>query len=164
VPAYAGIPLTHRGLASSVVILTGANAVDGKLSEELFNTRAADTIIVLMGIAHLAEITKELAASGRSVDTPVAVIRWGTYESQQIVTGTLATIADIAVAEGFRSPSVIVIGEVVRLQKSLSWFGEMFAEKLALEPVLTGGQFEPRATRLKPLRGVWSSLCRLHNQ
>ena len=139
VPAYAGIPLTHRGLSSSIAILTGANAANGKLAEDLFNARAADTIVVLMGIAHLREITEQLTALGRSLDTPVAVLRWGTYESQQIVTGTLATIADITVAEGLRPPSIIVIGEVVRLQKSLSWFGEKFAERKELEPVLTAG-------------------------
>lgn len=137
VPAYAGIPLTHRGLSSSIAILTGASAGDGKLSEELLNARAADTIVVLMGIAHLREITEQLTALGRSVDTPVAVLRWGTYESQQIVTGTLATIADIAAAEGLRPPSIIVIGEVVQLHESLSWFGEEFVERTELEPVLT---------------------------
>ena len=139
VPAYAGIPLTHRGLSSSIAILTGANAGDGKLSEDLFNARAADTIVVLMGIAHLREITEQLTALGRPIDTPVAVLRWGTYESQQIVTGTLATIADVAAAEGLRPPSIIVIGEVVQLQKSLSWFGEEFVERTELEPVLTAG-------------------------
>lgn len=139
VPAYAGIPLTHRGLSSSIVILTGANAGDGKLSEDLFNARAADTIVVLMGIAHLREITEQLIALGRSLDTPVAIIRWGTYESQQIVTGTLETIAGIAAREGLRPPSIIVIGEVVRLQTSLSWFGEKFAERREPEPVLTAG-------------------------
>ena len=139
VPAYAGIPLTHRGLSSSIAILTGANAGDGKLSEELLNARAAGTIVVLMGIAHLQEITEQLTALGRSLDTPVAVLRWGTYESQQIVIGTLATIVSIAARKELSPPSIIVIGEVVRLQKSLNWFGEMLAERTELEPVLTAG-------------------------
>ena len=139
VPAYAGIPLTHRGLSSSIVILTGANAVDGKLSEDLFNARAADTIVVLMGIAHLRDIAEQLITLGRSLDTPVAVIQWGTYESQQVVTGTLETIADDAAGQRLRSPSIIVIGEVVSLQKTLSWVGESFVERMELEPVLTTG-------------------------
>ena len=139
VPAYAGIPLTHRGLSSSIVILTGANAGDGKLSEDLLNARAADTIVVLMGIAHLRDIAEQLITLGRSLDTPVAVIQWGTYESQQVVTGTLETIADVAAGQRLRSPSIIVIGVVVRLQKTLSWVGESFAEKMELEPVLTTG-------------------------
>jgi uroporphyrin-III C-methyltransferase len=139
VPAYAGIPLTHRGLSSSIAILTGANAGDGKLFEDLFNARAADSIVVLMGIRHLREITEQLIAVGRSAETPVAVLRWGTYESQQVVTGTLATIVGIAAAESVRPPSIIVIGEVVQLQKSLSWFGEELVEGREPEPVLTAG-------------------------
>ena len=139
VPAYAGIPLTHRGLSSSIVILTGANATDGKLSEDLFNARSADTIVVLMGIAHLRDIAEQLITLGRSLDTPVAVIQWGTYESQQVVTGTLETIADVAAGQRLRSPSIIVIGEVVSLQKTLSWVGESFIEKMELEPALTTG-------------------------
>ena len=137
VPAYAGIPLTHRGLSSSIAILTGANAGDGKLSEDLLNARSADTIVVLMGIAHLRDIAAQLITLGRSLDTPAAVIQWGTYESQQVVTGTLETIADVAAEQRLRSPSIIVIGEVVRLQKTLSWVGESFAERMELEPVLT---------------------------
>ena len=137
VPAYAGIPLTHRGLSSSIVILTGANAGDGKLSEDLLNARAADTIVVLMGIAHLRDIAEQLITLGRSLDTPAAVIQWGTYESQRVVTGTLETIADIAAGQRLRSPSIIVIGEVVRLQKTLSWVGESFAERMELEPALS---------------------------
>ena len=139
VPAYAGIPLTHRGLSSSIVILTGANATDGKLSEDLFNARSADTIVVLMGIAHLRDIAEQLITLGRSLDTPVAVIQWGTYESQQVVTGTLETIADVAAGQRLRSPSIIVIGEVVSLQKTLSWVGESFVERMELEPELTTG-------------------------
>jgi len=137
VPAYAGIPLTHRGLSSSIAILTGANAGEGKLSEDLLNARSADTIVVLMGIAHLRDIAAQLITLGRSLDTPAAVIQWGTYESQQVVTGTLETIADVAAEQRLRSPSIIVIGEVVRLQKTLSWVGESFAERMELEPVLT---------------------------
>jgi uroporphyrin-III C-methyltransferase len=139
VPAYAGIPLTHRGLSSSVVILTGANAGDGSLCEDLLNARAADTIVVLMGIAYLRQITEGLIALGRSIDTPVAVIRWGTYASQQIITGTLQTIAENAEAKGLRAPSIIVIGEVVRLHETLSWFGQSSPQSMELETVLAGG-------------------------
>jgi len=101
------------------------------------NARAADTIVVLMGIAHLRDIAEQLITLGRSLDTPVAVIQWGTYESQQVVTGTLETIADVAAGQRLRSPSIIVIGEVVSLQKTLSWVGESFAERMELEPALT---------------------------
>jgi len=122
VPAYAGIPLTHRGLSSSVSIITGTRASGPDFSEELARSSAADTIVVLMGLAHLARVVKELIATGRSADTLVAVIRWGTYESQQTVVGTLIDIVDLVAREHLRAPAVIVIGEVVRLRSELAWF------------------------------------------
>ncbi|MDT5122217.1 MAG: uroporphyrinogen methyltransferase / synthase [Acidobacteriota bacterium] len=123
VPAYAGIPLTHRGLSSSVAVVTGARAGDGAyLSGALARGASADTIVVLMGAAHLHEIASELMAAGRSSETPAAVIRWGTYEGQQTITGTLDTIAGEAERAGMRAPSVIIVGEVVRLRERLKWF------------------------------------------
>ena len=136
VPAYAGIPLTHRGLSSSVAILTGARAGDGRLSDDVLSARDAGTIVVLMGISHLREIAEKLMAAGRSQETPVAVIRWGTYEAQQVIAGTLSTIADLADAEHLRAPSIIVIGDVVRLRESLSWFGNELMETSEWEPAL----------------------------
>ena len=123
VPAYAGIPLTHRGVSSSVAVVTGARGGDGTYaSESLANLAAADTIIVLMGVAHLREIASDLTASGRSPETPAAVIRWGTYDGQQTVTGTLSSIALEAERAGMRAPAVIIVGEVVRLRERLNWF------------------------------------------
>ena len=133
VAAYAGIPLTHRGLSSSVAILTGARAGDGGLSDDLLRARDAGTIVVLMGISHLRQIAEKLIGAGRSQETPVAVIRWGTYEAQQVLTGTLSTIADFADAERLRAPSIIVIGDVVRLRESLGWFGKEFTETIEWE-------------------------------
>jgi uroporphyrin-III C-methyltransferase len=125
VPAYAGIPLTHRGLSSSVTILTGARAGDGAyLSEALANASASDTVVILMGAAHLREIACGLVAAGQEPSTPAAVIRWGTYDGQQIIEGTLDTIADEASRACLRAPSVIIVGDVVRLRERLKWFGE----------------------------------------
>ena len=128
VPAYAGIPLTHRGLASSVTIVAGSRAGDGSFSEELENAANADTIVILMGMAHLRWIAGKLTRLGRAADTPVAVIRWGTYETQQIVTGTLQNIADLADRQHLRPPAVIVIGDVVRLHDQLDWFTRSFTQ------------------------------------
>jgi uroporphyrin-III C-methyltransferase len=123
VPAYAGIPLTHRGLSSSVVVITGTRGGDGSYeSGALARIGSAETIVVLMGVGHLREIANDLVNSGRSVETPVAVIRWGTYNGQQTVTGTLGSIAAEAERAGLRSPAVIIIGEVVRLRERLNWF------------------------------------------
>lgn len=134
VPAYAGIPLTHRGVSSSVAVLTGARARDGaQPSQALANPAAADTLVVLMGLAHLREIAGELMESGRSPQTPVAVVRWGTYDGQQTVTGTLQTIADEAERSRVRAPAVIVVGEVVRLRERLKWFERSLEASIEVE-------------------------------
>jgi len=123
VPAYAGIPLTHRGMSSSVAVITGARRGDGVYeSGALAKLASADTVVVLMGVAHLREIANDLIRAGRASETPVAVIRWGTYNGQQTVTGTLGSIAVEAEEAGLRAPAVIVVGDVVRLRERLNWF------------------------------------------
>lgn len=125
VPAYAGIPLTHRGLSSSVAVITGARRGNGAPDPAAFrDLAAADTIVVLMGLSHLREIANDLTTAGRSAETPVAVVRWGTYNGQKTVTGTLRTIAMEAESAGIRAPAVIIVGEVVRLRQRLNWFEE----------------------------------------
>jgi len=128
VPAYAGIPLTHRGMSSSVAVITGARGGDGRYMPGAFaHVASGDTVVVLMGVAHLREIANDLVNSGRSVETPAAVIRWGTYNGQQTVTGTLGSIAVEAERVGMRAPAVIIIGEVVRLRERLNWFEQNLA-------------------------------------
>jgi uroporphyrin-III C-methyltransferase len=123
VPAYAGIPLTHRGLSSSVAVISGARGGDGAYEPGAFErVGSADTIVVLMGVGHLREIANDLVNSGRSIQTPVAVIRWGTYNGQQTVIGTLDSIADQVERVGLRAPAIIIVGEVVRLRERLNWF------------------------------------------
>jgi uroporphyrinogen III methyltransferase/synthase len=121
VPAYAGIPVTHRNFASSVAVVTGhesrktQSSVDwGKLSA------AVDTLVILMGLKNLPQITTELRRHGLSSETPVAVIRWGTTQAQETVAGTLADIVDKAAH--LKSPAVIVVGKVVDLRNQLDWF------------------------------------------
>ncbi|GIV97846.1 MAG: hypothetical protein KatS3mg057_2503 [Herpetosiphonaceae bacterium] len=124
VPAYAGIPITHRAIASSVAFVTGHE--DAGRPETRIRWRAlaegADTLVVLMGLRRLEAIAEELIACGRPADTPVAVIRCGTTSEQEIVTGTLATIAAEVVRAGVTAPALIVIGEVVRLHERLRWY------------------------------------------
>jgi len=137
VPAYAGIPLTKRVLSSSVAVLTGARGGDGAPQNGVLAKLAAvDTLVVLMGAAHLRQIAKDLTAAGRSAQTPAAVIRWGTYEGQQTVTGTLETIAVEAERVGMKAPAVIIVGEVVRLRERLKWF-EQSLESMRDEGSLT---------------------------
>ncbi len=121
-PAYAGIPLTHRVFSSSVAIVTGAHADGGAHTNALAGLASAETIVVLMGMSRLGEVAGELVAAGRSPETPAAVVRWGTYEGQQTVTGTLRTIKDEVERAGLRAPAVIVVGEVVSLRGRLNWF------------------------------------------
>jgi uroporphyrin-III C-methyltransferase len=119
VPAYAGIPVTARGYAASVAIVTG-HSTDGSPAA----IPAADTIVVLMGVANAAAIRDQLLVTGHTPETPVAIIEWGTCEAQRVVTGTLETLPDLIARENFGAPSILVIGEVVRLRDRLDWHGK----------------------------------------
>jgi len=126
VPAYAGIPLTHRQLASSFAVISGHE--EGRRDSASADWRglatAVDTLVVLMGVKGLARTVSHLLAHGRSPDTPVALIRWGTTADQRTITGKLANIIPTAAAAGLEPPVVTVIGEVVKLRKNLQWFAE----------------------------------------
>jgi uroporphyrinogen III methyltransferase/synthase len=124
VPAYAGIPVTHRGLSSSFAVVTGHEdptkdhaAVDwGRLADSV------DTLVVLMGAQSLPRIAAELVGHGRSPETPVALIRWGTTEAQEVVVSTLGAVVTGARAARIAPPTLAIIGEVVRLRERLAWF------------------------------------------
>jgi len=133
VPAYAGIPVTHRGVSSSVIIVSAARAGDGEFSRQLLHAKDADTIVILMGVTHLRQIAGELISAGRSANTPVAVIHRGTYETQQTVIGSLMNIADRVERERLLAPAVVVVGEVVRLRDELNWFGMNLSQEAQME-------------------------------
>jgi uroporphyrin-III C-methyltransferase len=121
VPAAAGIPLTHRGLASSFAVVTGHQATGPESTVQWGRLAGAvDTLVVLMGLANLPDITRELIAHGRDPDTPAALIERGTTEAQRTVTATLATLADAATSAGLEAPVVTVIGNVVSLRASFT--------------------------------------------
>ncbi|MBK9306340.1 MAG: uroporphyrinogen-III C-methyltransferase [Nitrospira sp.] len=124
VPAYAGIPVTHRTLASTLTIVTGHEDPE-KPSTTLDWSRLAGshgTLVFLMGMKNLSMITTRLISEGLAPSTPVAIIRWGTRVSQHTVVGTLADIVDKADAAQLEPPTVIVVGEVVKLRPTLNWF------------------------------------------
>ncbi|MBE3587220.1 MAG: uroporphyrinogen-III C-methyltransferase [Thermoanaerobacteraceae bacterium] len=124
VPAYAGIPVTHRDLTSTLAIITGnedPHKEDSSIQWDKLAT-GAGTLVFLMGMANLDRITERLIRHGRDPQTPVALIRWGTRVEQQTVTGTLADIAARARETGVTNPAVIVVGEVVALRDRLAWF------------------------------------------
>lgn len=121
VPAYAGIPVTHRGLAASFVVLTGREESEepdptGSLSVN------ADTIVLLMGVSALESATHRLIEAGRSRHEPAATIEWGTTGQQRVLLADLGTIAERARASGFSPPATTVIGRVVELREQLAWF------------------------------------------
>lgn len=124
VPAYAGIPVTHRDFTSSFSVVTGHEYPNKTYSQVNWDNlaHASGTIIFLMGVANLSTICEQLIAHGRNPETPAAVIRMGTWMEQRTVTGTLATITELSRQAGMESPAIIIVGEVVRLRDKLAWF------------------------------------------
>ena len=122
-PAYAGIPVTHRGVAVSFRVVTGHEA-KGKSSSQIpwENFKTDDTIVFLMGLHNLPIIASRLIEIGKSPDFPCAVISRGTTKEQKVVVGTLSDIAKKA--KGLPTPALIVVGKVVELRESLEWFGK----------------------------------------
>ena len=122
VPAYAGIPVTHRGAAASFVVVT-AREEGGETEADVSELSVgAETIVLLMGLAALDKIARRLIDSGRKPTEPAAAIEWGTTSRQRVVVADLATIAQRAGDEGLRPPVTTVIGRVVAMRDSLAWF------------------------------------------
>lgn len=122
VPAYAGIPVTHRGVAASVAVVTGRAGPVGEAPDVGWERIAgADTIVVLMGVANQEPLVRALLDGGRSPETPVAAIRWGTTAQQRIVIGTLATIGRRMRDANLRPPALLVVGNVVSLLPRIRW-------------------------------------------
>ncbi len=147
--AYAGISLTHRDLASSVVLLSGATRKGADFDfEEL--SRHRGTVCVLMGLKRLPTIARALVErAGRSPETPAAVIQNGTRPDQRVVVGTLANIADLAADARLASPALVVVGDVVKLREKLRWFDErpLFGRRVLLPRA--EGQAERSAEALR---------------
>lgn len=123
-PAYAGIPLTHRTWSSSVTIITGHEdpAKPGSVHNWDALARSASTLVFLMGMKNLPDIASKLIASGMDKNTPAALVHWGTTSRQRSLSSTLDKLPKEALREGFTNPSIIVVGNVVRLREKLGWF------------------------------------------
>ena len=135
-PAYAGIPLTHRDLASSFTVVTGQED-PGKMQSGInWEALAAGkgTLVFLMGISRLRDIVGNLTDSGLSPQTPVAIVENGTYPTQRTVTGTLLNIAERARKKNIKPPAAIVVGKVVGLREKLNWFERkpLFGKKIVI--------------------------------
>ena len=124
-PAYAGIPVTHRNVSTSVVFVTGhEDPTKGRSDVDWARiAKGADTLVLYMGVGRLKEISTELVAAGRSPETPVACVRWGTIPEQRTVTGTLEDIAERVAEADLKPPAITVVGDVVALREAgLDWY------------------------------------------
>jgi len=124
VPAYAGIPLTHRDFTATVALVTGHEDPTKGESNIAWDhlAHSAGTIVFLMGVGNLSRICSELLKAGKSPATPVAVIERGTLNAQKTVAGNLETIGGLAAESNIRPPAIIIVGDVVGLRDKLGWF------------------------------------------
>ncbi len=127
VPAYAGIPLTHRAYTASVAFITGHRRLDTKEAPVDWEglAKGVGTLVFLMGMTNLPNIAQRLIRFGRSPDTPVAVIRWGTTPNHQSLVGKLSNIATKVKEAGFKPPAIIVVGEVTALKDRIGWYEKL---------------------------------------
>lgn len=125
VPAYAGIPVTHRGINTSFHVFTGHMKKDGIEHDYETIAKLEGTLVFLMGLGNLEKITENLIKHGKMPETPVAVIKNGTTAKQETYTGTLGTIAGIVRKNNVKAPVIIIIGEVVNLREKMKWFENM---------------------------------------
>ncbi len=136
VPAYAGIPLTHRDRSSTVAFITGHEDEKKTTSairwHELAN--GPDTLVFLMGIKNLNVIADRLIREGKDPGTPACVIRSGTLPTQMVVAGRLSEIGSLAKKAGIKPPGIIIVGNVVSLREKLEWFEKrpLFGKKVAI--------------------------------
>ena len=134
VPAYAGIPVTHRGVATSFAVVTGhedPTKNKSNINWEKIST-GADTLIFLMGMANLPKIVSKLVENGRDKKTPAAIIQNGTRFSQKVLVTTLENAAADVEKNNLKPPAIFVVGEVVNLREELKWFDEkiLFGKKI----------------------------------
>ncbi|WP_008316903.1 uroporphyrinogen-III C-methyltransferase [Leptolyngbya sp. PCC 6406] len=149
VPAYAGIPLTHRDYSSSVTFVTGHESV-GKYRPQVdwaAIARGSETIVIYMGIHNLTNIVTALTQADLATDTPVALIRWGTRPEQETLVATLGTVLSEMVATGFAAPAIAVIGTVVNLRPLLAQSQPAHTPLPWIAKALTGPSLTPGLTK-----------------
>ncbi len=131
VPAYAGIPVTHRHLSTTLTIFAGYEDPDSPEVSVNYEAlaRLGGTLVILMGVRQLRGILDNLARAGLPGDTPAATIEWGTTPDQRVVEGTIDTLADRVAENGIEPPAVTIIGEVVRLRgEGVQWFEDLLRQ------------------------------------
>jgi uroporphyrinogen III methyltransferase/synthase len=153
-PAYAGIPVTHRGLSAMVTFVTGHEDPAKVESQTDWHAlaQAGGTVVLYMGVRRLGAIADALMAGGTPSDTPAAAIEWGTYPTQQTVDATVATIAVRAAAAGLQAPVITIIGRVAALRQEIRWYDLPGARPLLGRRILV--------TRATPVAGVLADRLR----
>jgi uroporphyrin-III C-methyltransferase len=122
-PAFAGVPVTHRGVATSFAVVTGHESTDHPQHMTDWATLAKlPTLVILMGLKRIASICDALLEAGRAPDTPAMAVSWGTTDQQQVVRGTLGTLPAALATHPLPTPSLVVVGDVVALHEHLHWF------------------------------------------
>ena len=119
-PAYAGIPVTYRGVAQSFAVVTGSTAHGDSVDVSRVAT-AVDTLVILMAAGKLEETCRRLVDAGRAPETPAGIVQWATTSEQRVVTGTLDDLATLARAATVGPPATLVVGEVAALAGELAW-------------------------------------------
>lgn len=130
VPAYAGIPITHRAAASAVAFVTGHRQA-GQSEPDWSTFARIETLVLYMGMHRLAQNCAALIAHGRAPETPACTIQWGTYPRQRVVLGTLATLPDLVAQAGLGAPAITVVGEVCRYRERIRWFDDLTQRPLS---------------------------------
>ena len=152
VPAYAGIPVTHRDVASSFTVVAGYTRGPDSVAVDWEWLAHAEMLVFLMGVHNLPEIAQRLVQHGLPSETPAAVIHWGTTTSQIVVEGTLTDIAEKA--KGIPPPAIIMVGQIVNLRQQLTWFDPAEGHKPPIpssrEEPQPDGSGEGENERLKP--------------
>ena len=132
VPAYAGIPVTHRGIAKSFAVVTGHEMTEQSNINWKQIAMGVDTLVVLMGVENLPAITQKLIESGRSSQTPAAVIQQGTKPEQRVLITTLENAASDVERKKIMPPAILIVGDVVKLREQIKWFDNkpLFGKKI----------------------------------
>ncbi|MBW3664826.1 MAG: uroporphyrinogen-III C-methyltransferase [Actinobacteria bacterium] len=155
VPAAAGVPLTHRGIAAGFAVVTGHEdpAKGGGHIDFETLARFPGTLLFLMGVTHIGQVAERLVAHGKSPDLPVAVIRWGTTPRQQTLTATLGTVAAEVERVGLRPPAVTVVGDVAALTPALRWREDLPLHGVRVLVPRTRDQASVLSARIRTLGG-----------
>lgn len=119
--SYAGIPVTHRGVATSFAVLTANEEAESSIAWDHMAT-GPDTLVLMMGVRSLRRVASRLIERGRDPQTPAAIVEWGTLPRQRVVRGTLDKIAALAAEADIKSPATAYVGEVVKLRETIAWF------------------------------------------